>query len=180
MSKKIKLIISAFAVLFFTVTSSFAFDVDEYLNDRYVKFDAGYRGGTAIGSRKYFNFVNLCPTFGFTPISDLDNLIGEVSVDLNFSSFEATPEDKIFVSDISPAIKAFYYFNPYDDFRLYAGGGLDIVFQRIKHMNISLVLEAVGGCEYRFDSALSANLELTATFPSYDTIGVRGGVSYRF
>ena len=99
---------------------------------------------------------------------------------LNYSQvmFQGARVDKTIKS--FDLIKAFYYFNPYDDFRLYAGGGLDIVFQRIKHMNISLVLEAVGGCEYRFDSALSANLELTATFPSYDTIGVRGGVSYRF
>lgn len=180
MSKKIKLIISAFAVLFFTVTSSFAFDVDEYLNDRYVKFDAGYRGGTPIGVRDYMNYFTICPTFGFMPIEDMENLITEVSLDMSFSRLTTDNKDSLLITDIGPAFKGFYYFNPYDDLRVYAGGGLDVIFQRIKRMNISLVLEAIAGCEYRFDPALSANLELFATFPSYDTIGLRLGASYRF
>ena len=181
MKKSLKKLV-ALAVLLISGTSCIFADVSDYVNKMYAKVDIGYRGGTPNVLTSYYDYFTICPTFGFCPVSDFQNLVAEISLDMNFSQPKSGPVQK--VTDIIPAVKALYFFNPRSQLSYYAGGGLDIVFQTIKtdekRSNCNLSIELLAGCKYKIDSSWSANAEVFGTFPSYDTWGIRAGAAYRF
>ena len=101
MKKSLKKLV-ALAVLLISGTSCIFADVSDYVNKMYAKVDIGYRGGTPNVLTSYYDYFTICPTFGFCPVSDFQNLVAEISLDMNFSQPKSGPVQK--VTDIIPAI----------------------------------------------------------------------------